>query len=149
MDRRQAEQNNLRVIITLGAIDLRHAGRDDYIQPQHALATDQTLREPIMSTNASGANDAGRPQPACRRCGRELHPGRGDLYVVSILAVADPSPPIFTEDDLSDDIGAEILRLTAQMSRLDAEQAQDQVYRRLVLHLCSSCYQQWIEDPTG
>jgi len=101
-----------------------------------------------MSTDASSAND-NPPQPACRRCGRELHFGRGDLYVVSVLAVADPSPPIFTEDDLPDDIGAEILHLTAQASRLNAEQAQNQVYRRLVFHLCSSCYQRWIEDPTG
>jgi hypothetical protein len=102
-----------------------------------------------MSTNPSAANDADPSQPACRRCGRELSPGRGDLYVVSILAVADPSPPNFTEEDLSGDIGAEILRLTAQMNRLDAKQAQDQVYRRLVFHLCPSCYRHWIEDPTG
>ncbi|MGO9468364.1 MAG: hypothetical protein ACLQIB_02500 [Isosphaeraceae bacterium] len=102
-----------------------------------------------MVPNPPSANDPGRPQPACRRCGRALHPGRGDLYVVSILAVADPSPPIFTEDDLAGDIGAEILRLTAQLSRIDAEQAQDQVYRRVVFHLCQSCYREWIEDPTG
>ncbi len=102
-----------------------------------------------MSTNHSAAHDADRHEPACRRCGRELCPGRGDLYVVSILAVADPTPPIFTEEDLAQDIGAEILRLTAQLHRLDAEQAQDQVYRRLVFHLCSACYRHWIEDPTG
>jgi hypothetical protein len=102
-----------------------------------------------MAKNPFGPDNPDPPQPACRRCGRELNPGRGDLYVVSILAVADPSPPIFSEEDLADDIGAEILRLTAQMSRLDAKQAQDQVYRRLVFHLCSSCYRHWINDPTG
>ena len=102
-----------------------------------------------MTTDPPGANDAEPPRPACRRCGRELQPGRGDLYVVSILAVADPWPPVFTEDDLAVDVGREILRLTARMTRLDAQQAQDQVYRRLVFHLCTSCYQEWIEDPTG
>jgi hypothetical protein len=102
-----------------------------------------------MSTNPSGAHDADRPQPTCRRGERELSPGSGDLYVVSILAVADPSPPIFTEEDLAGDIGDEILRLTAQLNRVDAQQAQDQVYRRLVFHLCSSCYRRWIDDPTG
>jgi len=102
-----------------------------------------------MSTDPAGVHDAHSPPLACRRCGRELLPGRGDLYVVSILAVADPSPPIFTEEDLAEDIGGEILRLTAQMSPLSTEQAQDQVYRRLVFHLCPSCYRQWIEDPTG
>jgi hypothetical protein len=35
------------------------------------------------------------------------------------------------------------------LNRLDAEQAQDQVYRRTVFHLCSSCYRRWIGDPTG
>jgi hypothetical protein len=71
------------------------------------------------------------------------------LYVVSILAVADPSPPIFSEEDLAQDIGGEILRLTAQLNRLDAAHAQDEVYRRVVIHLCSSCYRRWIEDPAG
>jgi hypothetical protein len=102
-----------------------------------------------MSINPSASNDPNRHPPICRRCGRELHPGRGDLYVISILALADPSPPVFTEDDLAEDVGAEILRLTAQLNQLDADEAQDQVYRRLVFHLCSSCYPRWIDDPTG
>jgi hypothetical protein len=89
------------------------------------------------------------PRLACRRCGRALQPGRGDLYVVSILALADPYPPVFTADDLAVDVGREILRLVAQINSLDAQQAQDQVYRRLVLHLCGSCYHDWIKDPTG
>jgi len=102
-----------------------------------------------VPTKPSASIDIESRQPACRRCGRDLDPGRGDLYVVSILAVADPSPPIFTEEDMAADIGAEILRLTAQVNRLGAEQAQDQVYRRMVFHLCASCYRRWIEDPTG
>jgi hypothetical protein len=87
------------------------------------------------------------PACACRRCGRELTPGRGELYAVSVLAVADPYPPVFTEDDLAQDVGAEIRRLVKQLSGLDAQQARDQVYRRLIFHLCTSCYERWIEDP--
>jgi hypothetical protein len=83
----------------------------------------------------------------CRRCGRDLHPGRGELYAVSILAVADPYPPVFTEEDLTTDVGAEIRRLVRQLSGLDAQQARDQVYRRLVFHLCATCYERWINDP--
>jgi len=94
-------------------------------------------------------NGADPPRLACRRCARELHPGRGDIYVVSILAVADPSPPVFTEDDLALDVEQEIQRLLAQMKDLDAQRAQDQVYRRMVFHLCKSCYADWIMDPTG
>ncbi len=100
-----------------------------------------------MTTDPPPANDAGPPRLECRRCGRELHPGRGDLYVVSILGVADPWPPVFTAEDLALDVGAEIRRLIAQASGLDAQQARDQVYRREILHLCISCYQSWIEDP--
>jgi hypothetical protein len=69
--------------------------------------------------------DPAPPRPSCRRCGRDLQPGRGNLYVVSILAVADPSPPVYTEDDLALDVGREIFRLTAQLNSLDAQQAQD------------------------
>jgi hypothetical protein len=89
------------------------------------------------------------PCLTCQRCGRELHPGRGDFYLVSILALADPSPPDFTEEDLARNIGHEIRQLIAQMQNLGARQAQDQVYRRLVFHLCNSCYDGWIKDPTG
>lgn len=95
------------------------------------------------------ADESEIPHLACRRCGRDLHPGRGDNYVVSILAVADPSPPVFTEADLSLDVEQEIQRLLAHMQDLDSQQAQVQVYRRLVFHLCESCYGDWIQDPTG
>ena len=88
------------------------------------------------------------PACACRRCGRELTAGRGELYAVSVLAVADPYPPVFTEDDLAQDVGAEIRRLVKKLSGLDAQQARDQVYRRLVFHLCTPCYERWIEEPT-
>ena len=77
------------------------------------------------------------------------HPGRGELYVVSVLAVADPYPPVFTAEDLALDAGAEIRRLIKQLSGLDALEAHDQVYRRLVFHLCTTCYERWIEEPTG
>jgi hypothetical protein len=87
------------------------------------------------------------PACVCRRCGRELTPGRGELYAVSILAVADPYPPVFTEDDLAQDVGAEIRRLVKQLSGVDAQEARDQVYRRLVFHLCPLCYERWIELP--
>jgi hypothetical protein len=101
-----------------------------------------------MTTRPSSANGDHPARLACKKCGRELHPGRGDLYVISVLAVADPSPPVFTEEDLASDAGREILRLTALLKDLDAQAAQDQVYRRVIFHLCIQCYHRWIEDPT-
>ena len=83
----------------------------------------------------------------CARCRAQLTPGRSDFYVVRIEAVADPSPPRFSEEDLALDHAAEIERLIDQMRHLSEQELLDQVYRRLILHLCGPCYRQWIEDP--
>jgi hypothetical protein len=72
----------------------------------------------------------------CARCGVELQPGAGDFYVVRIEAPADPSPPRFSEEDLKHDPQAEIERLFRQMNGLSEQELMDQVYRRLLLHLC-------------
>jgi len=85
----------------------------------------------------------------CDRCSKELRPGDGDFYVVKIEAVADPSPPAWTAEDLARDAGREIDRLAAKMEDLSAQEALDQVYRRLTIYLCTPCYREWIEDPTG
>ena len=65
------------------------------------------------------------------------------------MAVADPSPPTFTERDLAGDVRREIDRLLKRLEGVGELEAVDQVYRRKVLHLCTRCYQHWIEDPTG
>jgi hypothetical protein len=84
---------------------------------------------------------------ACARCGVELTPGKGDFYLVRIEAVADPTPPSFSEEDLQHDARAEIERLIDEMRGLSEQELVDQVYRRLILHLCGPCYRQWIEAP--
>jgi len=85
----------------------------------------------------------------CERCSVELTPGQGDFYVVRIEALADPTPPSFSRGDLTGDTQAEIRRLIAAMANLSAQEAMDQVYRRLVIYLCGRCYREWIEKPTG
>ena len=85
----------------------------------------------------------------CDRCAAELTPGEGSFYVVRIEALADPAPPNFSVDDLMRDPKVEIQRIVEQMGDLSAQEAMDQVYRRLVLYLCGPCYRQWIENPTG
>lgn len=85
----------------------------------------------------------------CARCAAELHPGRGDFYVVRIEALADPAPPAFSEADLARDPRAEIAALLARMEGQSERELSEQVYRRLVLHLCLPCYRQWIENPAG
>ena len=85
----------------------------------------------------------------CHRCGATLTPGRGELYRVTIRAVADPYPPVFTAEDLAADPRAEMNRLIGQMSDLSEREASDQVARSLTIELCNACYLAWIEDPTG
>ena len=85
----------------------------------------------------------------CARCRSELTPGAGDFYAVRIEAMADPTPPKFSADDLERDTQAEIARLIHQMRDLSERELMDQVYRRVVLYLCGPCYRQWIENPVG
>ncbi len=85
----------------------------------------------------------------CDRCRRQLEPGRGNFYVVRIEAFADPTPPTFAEEDLLVDFRAEIERLVEQLRHVSPQEAMDQVYRRLTIYLCGSCYQRWIENPAG
>jgi hypothetical protein len=87
------------------------------------------------------------PPVLCHRCGCDLSPGRGDLYVVRIEAFADPYPPVLEAKDLLEDIPAEIDRLIRQMEHMSSCELSEQVYRRLTVHLCAGCYAQWIEDP--
>jgi hypothetical protein len=86
---------------------------------------------------------------ACRRCGAELRPGSGDFYRVTVEAVADPSPPDVSAEDLARDLRREIEQLLDRLRGLSEQEALDQVYRRLTFHLCGPCYRHWIRDPTG
>jgi hypothetical protein len=85
----------------------------------------------------------------CHRCAAQLEPGKGQFYVVRIEAFADPTPPDLTKEDLERDIAAEIDRLIEAMSDLSSQEAMDQVYRKMTVYLCNTCYRQWIENPTG
>jgi hypothetical protein len=85
----------------------------------------------------------------CSRCLVELHPGAGDFYEVSIQAVADPTPPTITAEDLKRDLRQEIRALIAQMEGMSKQELMDQVARRVTIHLCNQCFAQWIENPAG
>jgi hypothetical protein len=94
-------------------------------------------------------NRSGRRPLLCARCGTGLALGRGECYFVEIRAVADPTPPVITGDDLSQDAGREIGRLVARIQGMSERQLIDQVYRRKLFCLCGPCYGRWIEDPVG
>jgi hypothetical protein len=90
-----------------------------------------------------------RPPVRCARCSKPLAPGRGDHYLVGIVAVADPSPPVVTEEDLARDLSREIRILLDRLRGTSEAEAMDQVVRRKVFRLCNACYKGWIESPTG
>ena len=85
----------------------------------------------------------------CDRCAAELEPGLGHFHLIKIDALADPTPPNITKEDLSRDIAGEIERLLDATRGMSSQEALDQVYRRLTLYLCNACYHEWIENPTG
>ncbi len=85
----------------------------------------------------------------CTRCLKTLEAGRGEFYVVAIEAVADPTPPSFDEGDLKRDYRADWRAIVAALQDTSPQEALDQVYRRLVIHLCNGCYREWIENPAG
>jgi hypothetical protein len=68
---------------------------------------------------------------------------------VNIEAIADPTPPTISAEDLASDIRKRIEQLLQQMEGLSAQEAMDQVYRRFTFYLCGPCYRKWIETPTG
>ena len=76
-----------------------------------------------------------------------LTPGEGNFYIVRIEAFADPTPPAIDTDESMADFAAQWESLLEQMRHMSERELMDQVYRKLILHLCSECYRQWIENP--
>ena len=84
----------------------------------------------------------------CHHCGTLLTPGAGNFYIVRIEAMADPSPPLDDPAISPADFAAEWEQLLSVMREMSEQELMDQVYRRVMLHLCSTCYGRWIENPT-
>lgn len=85
----------------------------------------------------------------CSRCLKTLTAGRGEFYVVNIEALADPTPPVILPGDLVHDYKADWRETVAALADISPQEALDQVYRRVIIHLCNHCYRDWIENPAG
>ena len=85
----------------------------------------------------------------CSRCLKLLEPGSGDFYVVAIDAVADPSPPKIEPGNMQRDLRRDWREIVAALHDTSPQEALDQVYRRVVIHLCCACFSDWIENPAG
>ena len=84
----------------------------------------------------------------CHRCGCTLQSGRGAFYLVTIEAIADPSP-LDLDQDLFIDSSEGFAEAVAELEGFSESELMDQVRRKMVLHLCPPCYRKWIEDPVG
>ncbi len=85
----------------------------------------------------------------CHKCGKILTSGEGNFYVIRIEAVADPSPPNLSSEDLDIDFEGQFRRVFDEARDMSERDLLDQVFRRLTVHLCRRCYDVWIEDPTA
>ncbi len=85
----------------------------------------------------------------CVRCLATLRPGAGNFWVVHIDAVADPTPPAFTEQEVCRDVQSQWAQLVQEMRDISPREAMDQVHRHVVVHLCNRCFARWIEDPAN
>ena len=84
---------------------------------------------------------------SCARCGIQLQPGSGNFFRVTIEAVADPTPPQVSAEELAQDVRPQIEELLAELAQLTEAELMEQVYRRLTFFLCGPCYRPWINHP--
>lgn len=95
------------------------------------------------------AEDTGEERIICHRCGALYTPGEPLFYVVKIEAYPLPELPPLTLEDLQRDFDEELARILKETKGLSEQELMDQVYRRLIIYLCPSCYGRWIDDPTA
>ncbi len=84
----------------------------------------------------------------CHRCGRLVHSGRGEYFLVRIEAIADPAPPADGSETLAPEEPT-YADLLAELENFTERELMDQVHRRLALTLCNACFRRWIENPVG
>jgi hypothetical protein len=107
------------------------------------------VRAAVGDAHARMSPDMDEAELVCHRCATVLKPGQGNFYVVRIEAVADPSPPDWASDKDDVNPAREWERLLDQIRDMSERELLDQVYRRMVIHLCISCYRDWIDDPVS
>jgi len=85
----------------------------------------------------------------CDRCLAILKPGEGNFYVATIDAVADPTPPRLEPASSQRDLQQEIREIIHKLEGMSEREMEDQVHRRVIIHLCQRCFGDWIENPAG
>ena len=85
----------------------------------------------------------------CDKCGRMLDADDPNRYAVRIEVFAAAAPLEIPPADLARDPTAEIRKLIDQLSRTDADEIEDQTYRRFRFDLCRDCQRRYLAAPMG
>jgi hypothetical protein len=84
----------------------------------------------------------------CDLCGTPLAPHLH--YIVRIDVLADPSVPAISSGQLgATNFGQAISSLINEMKGMDADQLQDQVFRRFEYRVCPKCQMRVLANPLG
>ena len=85
----------------------------------------------------------------CDVCGGNLLVDSDTRYVVKIEGFAAYDPLELTRQDLKRDFEAEMKSLLDRLSRVGADEAQDEVHRTFQFDLCPECWRRYLKDPLG
>ena len=83
----------------------------------------------------------------CADCSCVLRPGEGNLHLVKIIAINDPTPEQLAEPITLEDIQAEIAEIHRRLANQSPADAMREVYSSRILHFCNTCFKRWDEDP--
>jgi DNA repair exonuclease SbcCD ATPase subunit len=83
----------------------------------------------------------------CDLCGQELRAKSEVRYEVRIEVKAAYDPLEITEQDLAQDLRAEIAKVLRQLEGLSEEDARNEVYRQFDFDLCVACQRRYVRGP--
>ena len=83
----------------------------------------------------------------CDLCGQDLLVRSEVRYEVRIEVKAAYDPLEITEEDLSQDLRAEIAKVLRQLEGLSEEEARNEVYRQFEFDLCAACQKRYVKNP--
>lgn len=76
----------------------------------------------------------------CDSCKRTIANPRSS-FRMRIEICADPSPPVFTEEDLQRDTASEMKQILEAMEKMDPQEMEDEVHEAYTYILCRPCRQ--------
>ena len=85
----------------------------------------------------------------CDRCGKPLLVDEDVRYVLKMEVFAAYDPMEVTSEDLAGDHRKAIAELLEKMKEMDAEEAEDGIYKRMEFDLCQACQREFLKNPLG